>query len=90
MAIDEASAARETGLRSGLEVRGAKGRLLGAVENVLHEPATGEPVAFTVRHGLFGRKRKHLPIHTVQRIDGAAVVLRFTITEFKQLPDGTV
>jgi uncharacterized protein YrrD len=88
MATDQTTQSSETQLRAGLEVRGAKGKLLGSVDEVVQDPESGEAVAFTVRHGLLGRKRKHLPAHTVQRVEGDTAILRFTIAEFKELPDG--
>ena len=72
--------------RQGMEVRGAAGKLLGKVGRVI-EDAAGQASSITVQHGLLGRKQKQIPAGEIKQVTGDTVVLRFTIVEFKELPD---
>ena len=72
--------------RQGMEVRGALGKLLGKVGQVTSD-ASGTPTNFTVQHGLFGRKQKWIPAGEIKQVTDDTVVLRFTIVEFKELPN---
>jgi hypothetical protein len=79
--IDHTAAPRE-----GMEVRGALGKLLGKVGRVDTDDM-GQPASITIKHGLLGRKEKQVPAHEIKEVTGDTVVLRFTVVEFKQLPD---
>lgn len=70
-------------IRSGMEVVGANGNKLGTVDEVMLEG--DRPTAFTVKHGLVGRKHKQLAMDIIDRIDNDTVALRIDKTEFKFL-----
>lgn len=71
---------------SGMTVKGSNGRKLGTVDQVIVDPS-GDLTAFTVQHGLFGRKHKRIPADLVRQVEDDAVVLSISATEFNMLPD---
>lgn len=71
---------------AGMTVKGSNGRKLGTVDQVIVDP-NGELTAFTVQHGLFGRKHKRIPADLVGQVEDDAVVLSISGTEFNMLPD---
>ncbi|MDI3338936.1 MAG: CBS domain-containing protein [Sphaerobacter sp.] len=73
-------------IEAGMAVKGINGRKLGTVNDVVVDPQ-GELSAITVRHGLFGRKHKRIPADTIDHVEGDAVFLSITGTEFNVLPD---
>lgn len=88
MATEQSSSA--TGaidVQPGMPVRGALGKVLGSVGQLVPDEQTGEVTAFTIRHGLFDRKVKTVPANEIKQVAEGAVILRFTKTEFKLLPD---
>ena len=72
--------------REGMEVRGAIGKLLGKVGQV-ETDTSGSPTSITVQHGLLGRKQKQIPATAIKQVTDDTVVLRFTVVEFKELPN---
>jgi|GEM_PF-3992608 len=85
--VAEQSSIEQLGIpREGMEVRGAVGRLLGKVGKVSMDGA-GQPETIVVQHGLLGRKSKQIPISAVRQVTDDTVVLRFTVVEFKELPN---
>lgn len=72
--------------REGMEVRGAIGKLLGKVGQIATD-TSGSPTSITVQHGLRGRKQKQIPATAIKQVTDDTVVLRFTIVEFKELPN---
>jgi hypothetical protein len=87
MGTDRHSVETSDDLRPGMVVRGALGRELGTISEIAAGSAGGTPASFTVKHGLFGRKAKQIPAHEVKEIQGDTVFLRFTRTEFNELPN---
>ncbi|MBX5445561.1 CBS domain-containing protein [Sphaerobacter sp.] len=71
---------------AGMVVKGANGRKLGTVDQVIVD-SNGDLTAFTVQHGLFGRKHKRIPADLVGQVEDDAVVLSIAGTEFNMLPD---
>lgn len=86
MVAEQSSIDRIAVPREGMEVRGALGKLLGKVANVATDD-TGQPSSITIQHGLFGRKHKQIPAGEIKQVTDDGVVLRFTVVEFKELPD---
>jgi len=72
--------------REGMEVRGAAGKLLGKIGQVTTD-TSGSPASITVQHGLLGRKQKQIPATAIKQVTDDTVVLRFTVVEFKELPN---
>lgn len=71
---------------AGQTVKGANGRKIGTVDQVIVDP-NGNLSAFTVQHGLFGRKHKRIPADLIAQVTDDAVELSITGTEFNMLPD---
>jgi sporulation protein YlmC with PRC-barrel domain len=86
MVVEQSSIEQVAVPREGMEVRGAIGKLLGKVGSV-EANASGGPVSITVQHGLFGRKSKQVPASAIKQVTDDTVVLRFTVVEFKELPN---
>jgi hypothetical protein len=87
MAIEQPSSVVGTiDIQPGMPVRGAFGKLLGSVGQIVTDE-TGEVTAFTIKHGIFDRKVKEVPAHEIKQVTDEAIILRFTKSEFKLLPD---
>lgn len=84
--VSELSSIDVAMLREGMEVRGAAGKLLGKVGEIVGD-GTGQPVNFTIQHGILGRKRKVIPVHEIKQVTDEGVVVKFTLVEFKELAD---
>jgi sporulation protein YlmC with PRC-barrel domain len=74
-------------IQPGMPVRGAAGKLLGSIGRIVTDEETGEVTTFTIKHGLFDRKVKEVPVHEIKQVTDEAVILRFTKADFKLLPD---
>ncbi|HET9014006.1 MAG TPA: CBS domain-containing protein [Thermomicrobiaceae bacterium] len=71
---------------SGMNVSGSEGKKLGTVDQVVIDQA-GRLAAFTVKHGLLGRKHKRIPADLIDGIEGDTVSVSIGPTEFNMLAD---
>lgn len=71
---------------SGMTVKGSGGKKLGTVDQVILDQMD-RLAAFTVEHGLLGRKHKRIPADVVDRVEGDEVTLSIGTTEFNMLAD---
>lgn len=76
----------EPSIGSGLNVVGSDDKKLGTVDQVIVDPA-GRLMAFTVTHGLLGRKHKRVPADVIDHVEDDNVVVSIGHTEFSQLAD---
>ncbi len=72
-------------IRSGTEVRGVGDEKLGKVDDIVIE--RNIVAAFTVSHGLLGRRQKRITAEHVASVDDNSIHLDFGKTEFGLLPD---
>ena len=71
----------------GMRVVDLGGKALGTVADVTYDQEIEQLAAFTVQHGLFGRKHKPIPAHLVKQVAEGVVTLKFSAKEFKELGD---
>jgi CBS domain-containing protein len=71
---------------SGMDVQGTGGKKLGTVDQVVVDQA-GRLAAFTVKHGLLGRKHKRIPADLVDHVEENTAVVNIGPTEFNMLAD---
>jgi CBS domain-containing protein len=76
---------RTTEIHSGMEVRGAGDEKLGKIDDIVIERDI--VAAFTISHGLLGRRQKRITAEHVASVDADAIHLDFGKTEFGLLPD---
>lgn len=74
-------------IHEGMRVVDVRGKALGTVTSMRYDAINGELVEFAVQHGLFGRKHKPVPAHLVKQIGDDALILKFSVEEFKELSD---
>jgi sporulation protein YlmC with PRC-barrel domain len=73
-------------LQPHMRVLGTHGKLLGKVETLEHDAATGELATLVIRHGLLNNKRTAVPASRVKWVNVNSVILDLTPTAFKLLP----
>lgn len=81
------SPASRSSIREGMRVVDIRGKALGTATQARYDAANGELAAFSVQHGLFGRKHKPVPAHLIKQVDDDVVTLKFSVAEFKELRD---
>ena len=60
---------------TGFLVADAKGRLVGTVECPMYGTSPESPDALSVRSGFFPRRRKLVPVESIEQIDDGAKVI---------------
>jgi len=65
---------------------GAHGKLLGKVETLEHDAATGQLATLVIRHGWLKNKCTAVPVSRVKWVNANSVILDLTPTAFRQLP----
>jgi sporulation protein YlmC with PRC-barrel domain len=73
-------------LQPHMRVLGTHGKLLGKVETLEHDAATGQLTTLVIRHGLLNNKRTAVPASRVKWVNVNSVILDLTPTAFKLLP----
>lgn len=76
-------------VQPGMRVVDIDGKALGKVETLSYDEYHEEPATIVVQYGLFGRRRKSVPVHLVKQIDSGVVTLKFSRGEFKSLGDAS-
>ena len=64
---------------TGFLVADAKGRLVGTVECPMYGTSPESPDALSVRSGFFPRRRKLVPVESIEQIDDGAKVIGLRI-----------
>jgi sporulation protein YlmC with PRC-barrel domain len=69
-----------------MRVLGTHGKLLGKVETLEHDAATGQLATLVVRHGWLNNKRTVVSANRVKWVNADSVILDLTPSAFRQLP----
>lgn len=80
------ASAQELNVIAGQDVIGTGDKKLGSVDQIIVDPEN-RLLAFTVAHGLFGRKHKRIPADVIDHVDQDKVYLSIGNTEFNMLAD---
>jgi sporulation protein YlmC with PRC-barrel domain len=73
-------------LQSNMRVLGTHGKVLGKVETLEHDAATGQLATLVVRHGWLNNKRTVVSANRVKWVNADSVILDLTPSAFRQLP----
>jgi hypothetical protein len=64
---------------NGFLVADARGRVVGRVECPMYGTAPDKPDALSVRSGFFSRRRRLVPAHAIDQIDGLTGVIGLNV-----------
>jgi hypothetical protein len=64
---------------SGFVVSDSRGRLVGKVECPMYGTAPDAPDALSVRSGFLARRRRLVPVETIEQVDGASGVIGLSV-----------
>lgn len=73
-------------LRLKLPVLSGQGELLGKVDALEHDPATGQLTAIVVRHGLLWRRRTRISAERVKWVNQDSLIVDYSQSAFQRLP----
>jgi len=82
----ESKAGSSAHLQLHMRALGAHGKVLGKVETLEHDAATGQLATLVIRHGWLNNKRTTVSASRVKWVNADSVILDLTPTAFKQLP----
>ncbi len=63
----------------GFVVSDSRGRLVGRVECPMYGTAPDAPDALSVRSGFLARRRRLVPVDTIEQVDGASGVIGLSV-----------
>jgi hypothetical protein len=64
---------------AGYLVADKRGRVVGKVESPMYGTSPDVPDALAVRSGFLSRRRRLVPAHTIEQIDGTSGVIGLTV-----------